>query len=228
MPRSKKEKDAIEDKEDLLEALEEATGSSTKKNSQPTSFWRSAGVFIFEVVKVVVISLVIIIPVRYYLIQPFYVKGASMEPNFHDYEYLIIDEVSYRLNQPQRGEVVVVRNPNERSQYFIKRIIGLPGETIEIKNGQVIIYNDDYPAGIELDESAYLLAEVKTQGRDYLKLESDQYYLLGDNRTSSLDSRLFGPLSRDDIVGRTWIRAWPFNRIRHFTLPTYNLSSPAK
>ena len=222
MPKPRKEKDAIEGKEDLIEALEEVAASPAKKK-EPSSFFRSVGVFVFEVLKVVVISLVIIIPVRYYLIQPFYVKGASMEPNFHDYEYLIIDEISYRFDQPQRGEVVVVRNPNDQSQYFIKRIIGLPGETVEIKDGQVIIYNDRYPAGIELDESVYLALAVKTQGRDIVKLENDQCYLLGDNRTSSLDSRLFGPLSMDDIVGRAWVRAWPFNRIRHFALPRYNL-----
>ena len=223
MPKPKKKKDTIEDKNDLLDALGEVAKSPQAKKEK-ASFWRSAGVFILEVVKVVVISLVIIIPVRYYLIQPFYVKGASMEPNFHDYEYLIIDEISYRFNQPQRGEVVVVRNPNDRSQYFIKRIIGLPGETIDIKDGRIVIYNDDYPSGIELDESAYLSSEVKTQGKDSMKLSSDEFYLLGDNRTSSLDSRLFGPLTSEDVVGRTWIRAWPFNRVSYFTLPTYNLA----
>lgn len=222
MPMPKKEKDAIEGKEDLIEALEEVAASPAKKKEQ-SSFFQSIGIFVLEVIKVVVISLVIIIPVRYYLIQPFYVKGASMEPNFHDYEYLIIDEISYRFESPQRGEVVVVRSPNDRSQYFIKRIIGLPGETVEIKDGQVIIYNDRYPAGVELDESEYLASTIKTQGRDVVKLENDQCYLLGDNRTSSLDSRLFGPLRLSDIVGRAWVRAWPFHRIRHFTLPSYGL-----
>src|SRR3989338_3890002 len=94
-------------------------------------------VFTWEIFKVVVISLAIIIPVRYFLIKPFYVKGASMEPNFHDYEYLIIDELTYRFNEPQRGDVVVFRYPLDRGQFFIKRVVGLPGETITIGNGQV-------------------------------------------------------------------------------------------
>src|SRR3989344_1293745 len=94
------------------------------------TFTQQVGIFFWEIFKVVVISLVIIIPIRYFLIKPFYVKGASMEPNFHDYEYLIIDEISYRFNQPARGEVVVFKYPFDQSQFFIKRIIGMPGETV--------------------------------------------------------------------------------------------------
>ena len=84
--------------------------------------------FFFELVKIIVISLVIIIPVRYFLIQPFYVKGASMEPNFYDHEYLIIDEITYRFRDPERGEIIVFRYPRNPQEYFIKRIIGLPGD----------------------------------------------------------------------------------------------------
>src|SRR3989344_5652344 len=90
--------------------------------------------YVFELIKVVVISLAIIIPVRYYLIQPFYVKGASMEPNFYDKEYLIIDEISYRFYAPERGDIVVFRYPGDPGQFFIKRVIGLPGESIRIRN----------------------------------------------------------------------------------------------
>ena len=88
---------------------------------------KAAASYILELVHVVVISLAIIIPIRYFLIQPFYVKGASMEPSFYDHEYLIIDEISYRFREPQRGDVVVFKYPNDPSQYFIKRIIGMPG-----------------------------------------------------------------------------------------------------
>ena len=95
---------------------------------------RNFFIFVFEVVKVVVISLAIIIPVRYFLIQPFYVKGASMEPSFYDHEYLIVDEMSYRFRLPERGEIVVFKYPLDPSQYFIKRVIGLPGEKVEISS----------------------------------------------------------------------------------------------
>ncbi len=98
------------------------------------SFSESVSSFVVEVAKVVIISLAIIIPVRYFLIQPFYVKGASMEPNFHDNEYLVVDEVSYRFRQPARGDVVVIRRPRQDLDFLIKRVVGLPGERVEILN----------------------------------------------------------------------------------------------
>ncbi len=177
---------------------------------------KRTGVFLWEVVKVVVISLAIIIPIRYFLIQPFYVKGASMEPNFHNYEYLIIDEISYRFNEPERGDVVVLRNPQMRTQFFIKRIIGLPSETVEIKNHGV------YINGEKLDESPYLDESTFTYGTQELALHDNEYFLLGDNRSESLDSRVFGAVPSEEFIGRTWLRAWPFTRLDHFSKVQYN------
>jgi signal peptidase I len=174
--------------------------------------------FFWEMIRVAVISLAIILPVRYFLIQPFYVKGASMEPNFYDHEYLIIDEISYRFNEPQRGDIIVFKYPKDNKQYFIKRIIGLPGEHVKIDNDGVYI-ND-----IKLKES-YLDANVETllplRGYGDVVLAEDEYFLLGDNRGQSLDSRVFGPIKSNLIVGRTWIRGWPFNRITIFNAPAY-------
>jgi len=189
-----------------------------KKNKYPKhleddlSFGKQVVIFIWEVVKVVVISLAIIVPVRYFLIKPFYVNGASMEPNFHDHEYLIIDEITYRFNEPQRGDIVVFRYPLDPSQYFIKRIVGLPNEKFKIIDGNVIIFNDQWPQGEILGES-YLEAGVETSGEIEIELGDDEYYILGDNRIASLDSRVFGPIKRQAIVGRTWLRGWPLNRI---------------
>lgn len=178
--------------------------------------------FFLELVQVVAISLAIIIPVRYFLIQPFYVKGASMEPNFFDHEYLIIDEISYRFSKPERGDILVFHYPNEPKNYFIKRLVGLPGETVEVANGQVKIYNDEYPNGIVLDESKYLNDSYTAQTRrDTLK--GDEYFVLGDNRASSLDSRFFGPIEKDEVVGRVWVRGWPLDRWKIFNNPDYNL-----
>lgn len=171
--------------------------------------------FIWETLKVIIISLVIIIPVRYFLIQPFYVKGASMEPNFYDHEYLIIDELSYRFGNPERGDIVVFRYPHDPSQYFIKRIIALPDEIIRLRDGQITIINNDNPDGFVLDESSYIPGTF-TQGQVDQRLEFNEYYIMGDNRSSSLDSRSFGPITRADIIGRTWVRGWPFNRITVF------------
>lgn len=184
--------------------------------SMPASPLERATFFIWEVAKVVIFALAIIIPVRYFLIQPFYVKGESMEPNFYQYEYLIINEITYRFQQPQRGDVIVMRNPQDPSQFFIKRIIGLPGEQIEIRDRHVFIN------GVSLDESAYLDDTMPTVGsRVPLTLQSNEFFVMGDNRTRSLDSRVFGPITKESFVGKTWLRAWPLNRLERFTHASY-------
>ncbi|MFA5134319.1 MAG: signal peptidase I [Patescibacteria group bacterium] len=194
-----------------------------QRASDVPAFAESPKKFIFELLKIVLIALAVIIPVRYFLFQPFYVRGASMEPSFHDNEYLIIDEITYRFADPQRGEVVVVKNPDRTSEFFIKRIIGLPGETIEVKNGDVVIFNSSKPLGFILEEP-YLSEEVVTRGGQRTTLGPDQYFVMGDNRSVSLDSRTFGPLNSSFIVGRAWLRVWPFEEFEHFTPPAYNLN----
>ena len=169
-----------------------------------------------EILHVVVISLAIIVPVRYFLIQPFYVKGASMEPNFYDHEYLIIDEIGYRLGEPMRGDIVVFRYPNDASQFFIKRVIGLPGERVVVADGMVRIYNQAHPDGFVLDESDYLNVGVRTTGEKDVTLKGDEYFLMGDNRGASMDSRIFGPVARGFIVGRVWFRGWPPEKMRFY------------
>ncbi len=174
-------------------------------------------VFIWEVVKMVVISLAIVLPIRYFLIQPFYVKGASMEPNFHDREYLIIDEISYRFKTPQRGDIVVFRYPRDPQEYFIKRVIGLPGDTVQIKDNGVYIFNQDNPRGFKLDEN-YLPEGVLTvaYSEDSVKIGDNQYFVLGDNRQASKDSRSFGAVDESYLVGRVIFRGWPIDKIQVF------------
>ncbi|MFC1662645.1 signal peptidase I [Patescibacteria group bacterium] len=194
----------------------------TKPEEIAPPFKTSVRDFVIEVVKVVVIALAIIIPVRYFLVQPFYVKGASMEPNFQDHEYLIIDEISYRFREPNRGEVIVVRNPQQRKEFFIKRIVGLPGETVEITNDRIKISSDLYPTGIIIDESSYLPENIITKGNLVTVLGDTEYFIMGDNRNASLDSRIFGPVNDRDIIGRAWLRAWPITEWRSFSSPVYN------
>lgn len=179
--------------------------------------------FIGELIKIVFISLVIIIPVRYFLIQPFYVKGASMEPNFYDREYLIIDEISYRLGEPERGDIIVFRYPLDPQEFFIKRVIGLPGESIQTKGGNVIIYNEENPNGVFLEED-YLPEDLKTYGltEDIVTLDDDQYFVLGDNRSSSKDSRSFGAVDKSFIIGKVLLRGLPFNRAKIFGSTEYS------
>ena len=176
-------------------------------------------VFLWEVTKIVIIALLIVIPIRSFVFQPFFVKGQSMEPTFENGDYLIIDELSYHFGGPQRGEVVVFKYPNNTSQRYIKRVIGLPGETVEVQNGQVIIFNDK--GSQILDESNYLSFHVQTPGDIRIALDKDEYFVLGDNRYASSDSRSWGVLPREDIIGRVVIRAWPFAALAKFEAPSY-------
>ena len=177
--------------------------------------------FIWETVKIIVISLAIILPIRYYLVQPFFVKGASMEPNFENGDYLLVDEISYRFKPPERGEVVVFRYPFDTTQFFIKRIIGLPGETIEIRNEKIKIFNSDHTDGIALEEK-YLVSFQKTLGDIVVRLKDDEYFVMGDNRLQSSDSRRWGVLNKKFITGRTFIRLWPINTVTTFQKVNYS------
>src|SRR6185436_206463 len=123
--------------------------------------------FVWDFLKIILIALVIILPIRYFVFQPFIVEGSSMEPNYETNQYLIIDELSYHFSDPKRGDVVVLRPPNSPKQYYIKRLIGLPGEKIKIDSGRVTIFNDEHPQGVTLDEK-YLPTQGVTQPHDSL------------------------------------------------------------
>jgi signal peptidase I len=179
---------------------------------------------IISTIKLMIISLVIILPVRYFLAQPFYVNGASMEPNFHNNEYLITEELSYFLNDPKRGDIIVFKYPENPNYNFIKRIIGLPGEKISFKNGQVMIHNNESLEGTILDEP-YLLPDTRTftTNRSTYEIKEDEYFVMGDNRYYSEDSRSFGPIKKGLIIGRVSLRGWPLNRVDVFRQQSYNM-----
>lgn len=177
------------------------------------------GAFFWELVKVFLLAMAIIVPIRYFLVQPFFVRGASMEPNFLDGEYLVVDELSYRLREPRRGEVIVFQFPNNPSQFFIKRIIALPGETVTIDKSQVTISSERYQNGVVLDEAQYLPTDIQTHGSLTVTLGDNEYFVLGDNRAASSDSRTWGALGADDIIGRAWIRAFPVERFGVMEFP---------
>jgi signal peptidase I len=175
--------------------------------------------YFWEVAKIVVIALLIVLPIRYFLFQPFFVRGQSMEPNFHNGDYLIIDEISYQFRSPQRGEVIVFKYPNDPSQKYIKRIVGLPGETLEIVSGGVYVYQNGVPS--KINEIAYLDANLQTQGSLKITLDRSEYFVLGDNRPVSADSRSWGVLPEKYLIGRVAFRAWPFNILAKVELPAY-------
>lgn len=194
------------------------------------SVLREVGSFLFDVAKVAAISLAIIIPARTWLVQPFFVQGASMEPNFFEREYLVVDEISYRFGPPQRGDIVIFHPPQRPDEFYIKRVVGLPGERVTLRGGRVLIANADHPEGVALDESAYLPAGVVTRATTAqlaegaeLQLGPTEYFVLGDNRGNSQDSRAFGPLDQSHVVGRAWLRGWPISRAGSVPVPEYGL-----
>jgi signal peptidase I len=175
--------------------------------------------FFWEVSKIVIIALLIVVPIRYFVFQPFFVRGDSMEPTFHNGDYLIIDQISYQFRSPKRGEAIVFSYPYDRSQKYIKRIVGLPGETIQIEDGTITIYRDGIPQ--ILDESGYLADFTGTAGVLEIRLDDNEYFVMGDNRVASSDSRRWGPLPEGNIIGRVYLRAWPFVALAKIEAPEY-------
>lgn len=166
--------------------------------------------FFTELLKFALIAVVIVVPVRMFVAQPFIVSGASMDPTFHNGQYLIVDELTYHFEDPKRGDVVIFKYPKDPTQYFIKRIIGLPGETVQVKPQSVVITTVEGKQ-IELEEG-YLVNEGNGAGKMQV-LAEDQYFVMGDNRPESSDSRFWGILPRENIVGRAFLRLLPIDTI---------------
>lgn len=200
------------------------TEPENDENDEKDKFYGVGG-FVLEIVKIFVMAVIIVTPIRVFLFQPFFVQGASMEPNFLDGEYLIVNELGYKMTEVglgslhmfsvgsfrelQRGDVVVFRYPNDTRQFFIKRIVGMPGEKMSLKGGKVKVYNKENPEGLVLNETEYLDKDVFTNGQNELTLAEDEYFVMGDNRNFSHDSRSWGPLKQKYIMGRVLLRAWP-------------------
>jgi len=183
----------------------------SQENNNPQEDEKTPLRLILDYVELILVALAIVIPIRYFIVQPFSVRGMSMEPNFYEKEYLVVDEISYRFREPQRGEVVVVRHPKETGTYLLKRIIGLPKETVKLQGTKVLI-SADKDGEVVLDESQYIRDKFIIDNNQPLNLNNDEFFVMGDNRDNSLDSRSFGPVNRNYIIGRVWIRAWPFEK----------------
>ena len=206
----------------------------------PKKLTDTAG-FIWELLKIILISIALIVPIRLFLVQPFYVQGASMYPNFIENDYLLVDEITYGVRDPisnkrivggrgpERGEIIVfscnfTQCGNSKGDYLIKRVVGLPGETVMLRAGRVYIMTKDHPQGVELTEpyvapSRGFFAQEETSRT----LGDNQYFVLGDNRDVSFDSEDFGPIPLSSIIGRVWVRGWPFDRLTSFRIPSYSL-----
>jgi len=203
-----------------------------KKTINKEEEYYGVGSFVLEIIKIILLAFIIIFPIRVFVFQPFFVQGASMEPNFEDGEYLIVNELGYKktiigtegkefltikpFKNLTRQQSIVFRFPLDEKKYFIKRVIGLPGEKVEIKNNQVKIYNQENPDGFALNEREYLASSVRTVGDLVITLDPDEYFVMGDNRMFSSDSRAWGPVKDKDIIGKVLLRAWPLGRIEVF------------
>ncbi len=174
--------------------------------------------FLWDTAKVVGIALLVVIPIRMYLFQPFLVRGDSMKPNFHNGDYLIIDELSYRFQDPQRGDVIVFKFPEDTRQRYIKRIIGLPGEIVSINNDTITISKDQKT--FQLKES-YIPTSLPTLGNETITLGNNEYFVLGDNRPFSSDSRVWGTVPAQDIIGKVALRVFPLNAFAAIAAPSY-------
>ena len=171
---------------------------------------------VWEVLEVVIVAVATVFIIRTFLVQPFLVSGASMDPTFNSGNYLIIDEITYRFREPQRGEVIVFKYPNNPSTYYIKRIVSLPGEKVSVQMGKVTVYNKENPRGLVLEEK-YLPPGLRTTGNFTGNLKESEYFVLGDNRNYSYDSRSWGVLDKKYIVGIARLRLLPIAKAQVFS-----------
>ncbi len=177
---------------------------------------------VFDFLQGIVVVLAVLVMVYLFLVSPQEISGASMEPNFHNGEYILTNKVLTKFRDPERGDVVVFKSPRNKEVDYIKRIIGLPGDTVKLEN------NTFFVNGQKMDEP-YLAPEVVVFGGSFLQEGSEiivppgQYFVVGDNRPHSSDSREFGPIPMEDFIGTVFFRYWPFEQMGGIPHPTYNI-----
>lgn len=197
---------------------------------QPTGSERAFQV-VWEVVKTIAFIILAAVIIRAFVVQPFFVQGESMQPNFHEGDYLLVNQLSYRFGKPARGDVIIFKAPPEPDTNYIKRVIGLPGETVQLKDGRVQVINTKHPDGVLLDEP-YIEPGLSTKeeaGGTHWDVGANQFFVLGDNREpgKSADSREWGLVPRDNIIGKTSLRVYPiatFGFIKHQSFPNLAFS----
>lgn len=193
----------------------------TTESSEPkaTKFLGSIGKAIYSLIETILVALVLAIVLYLFIMTPHEVVGNSMHPTYKNGEFLMANKITYRVSEPKRGDVIIFKYSDTAD--FIKRIIGVPGDEVMIKDGKI------YINGELLNESAYLDPSVITNGGSYLhegqtiKLSEDEYFVCGDNRSNSSDSRDFGPIKKSAIKGKAWIVYYPFSEFRVVQHETY-------
>jgi len=211
-----------------------------QKRTQPTVFQEFIE-YLFYFLRVFVVVAVVYIFVRTSIFEIIVVKGTSMSPSYENTDVIYIDLLTPKFSEYKRGEVVVIRAPINnieeavagKGTLFIKRVIAVPGDTIILDEGKVFIYNMELPNGAQLDESSYLASTVKTckdiraceEKYEKQVLGTDEYYVMGDNRPNSTDSRVIGKIKKSEIVGREFYRILPADKIGPFNIPKYNITN---
>lgn len=165
---------------------------------------------ILELARFALIALIIVIPIRVFIMEPFVVSGSSMFPTFDNGDYLIVDKLSYKIGNPQRNDVVIFKYPNDKTKFFIKRVIGLPNETVDIKDGVVTIINSKNPEGFQLIEP-YI--KNSSSNATHFELKEDEYFVMGDNRNASSDSRYWGAVNKELLTGKAFVRLLPITSV---------------
>jgi len=178
---------------------------------------------VFDFLQGIVVVLALLVMVYLFIMSPQEINGASMEPNFHNGEYILTNKILYKFRSPERGDVVIFKSPSNKEVDYIKRIIGLPGDTVSLKNNTFYVNNQ------QVDEP-YLAADTPIFGGSYLGegqsivVPPGSYFLAGDNRPHSSDSREFGPIAQEDFIGTAIFRYWPFSQMGTLPHPTYNIN----
>ncbi|MCA1553639.1 MAG: signal peptidase I, partial [Chloroflexi bacterium] len=201
-----------------LENAPDTAGEIPTTTTQPSA-WGSLRSFIRETLETIALTLVIFVVIRAG-VQNFRIEGYSMEPNFHDGQYLLVSKVDYMLHAPERGDVIIFQAPTNMERDFIKRVIGLSGETVEIREGRVFINGQPLPQNYNTNPGTYSYGPV-TVG-------PDQLFVLGDNRNNSSDSHSWGMLPRSDLIGKAWISYWPPQFWSIIQTPSFATSEPVQ
>ncbi len=206
-----------------MQENENSQQTEEKENlNQPAqkSFWINLLISVFDFVKTVATIIILAIITRVFIVQPYIVEGLSMEQSFQNNDYLITEKISYELRAPKRGEVIIFHPPDNPSVNYIKRIVGLPGDTVEVKNGSVYINNSKLSEPYLKSNEETLSSQKNTYS---MTLKDDEYFVFGDNRNHSRDSREIGAVPKSNIVSRVWFRLLPVNKFKAFAAVNYGI-----
>lgn len=184
--------------------------AETATEQQPSAAW----ILLRELLETVILSLIIFLLIRQ-VVQNYRIESHSMQPNFYEGEFILVNKLAFKLGEPERGEVIVFHNPNNVEEDYIKRVIGLPGDTVEIHEQTVLVNGEVFTEPYPIND----FRPGENFGPE--TVPPNQLFVMGDNRGNSSDSRRIGTIPEELVVGQAWLRVWPINRwglIKHFSI----------